>query len=148
MMPEPHKALIWTGLLCFAMVLPAVFCPIVPNIASLYAQESEIHIDNGFADNNKERSAVFFSHENHMEAFECLDCHHDYQNGENVLDEDELDEDGSARCAACHTKGASIELKTAYHRQCMGCHRQVNKQEAARLPITCGDCHPRNTGKP
>jgi len=130
------------------MVLSAFLCPFLPNITSLYAQDSEIYIDNVSAYNRKNRAAVYFSHENHMETFECLDCHHNYQNGENVLDEDELDEDGSARCAACHSKDASIELRTAYHRQCIGCHRQVNKQEAARLPITCGDCHPRHASTP
>ena len=146
MTPEPHKALVFTGLLF--IVLSAVLCPILPGAARLYAQESEITIDNASVFQNKNRTAVYFSHENHMETFECLDCHHDYQNGENVLDEDELEEDGNARCAACHSKGASIELKIAYHRQCMGCHRLVNKQENAGLPITCQECHPRNPSIP
>ena len=140
--------MLFAGLLCIMLVLPVILGPILPYAARLHAQESEFYIENMSAYQDKSRTAVYFSHENHMETFECLDCHHNYQNGENVLDEDELDEDGSAKCAACHSKDASIKLKTAYHRQCMGCHRQVNKQEAARLPITCGDCHPRNPDKP
>jgi len=130
------------GLLCIAL------CIILPGTARLYAQESEIFIDNASAYSSKNRSAVYFSHDNHMETFECRDCHHDYQNGKNVLDEDEVEEDGSARCAACHSKGASIDLKTAFHRHCMGCHRQANKQEAAGTPVTCRDCHPRTPSKP
>ena len=148
MMSDPHKAMTFTGLLCISLVLSAVLGSLLPGAAHLYAQESEIFIDNPSVYHSKNRSTVYFSHENHMEAFECLDCHHDYQNGENVLDEDELEEDGKAKCAACHSKDASIELKTAYHRQCMGCHRLVNKQEDAGLPITCQDCHPRNPSIP
>jgi len=107
----------------------------------LYAQDAEIYIDNTASYRSKSRPAVYFSHDSHMESYDCLDCHHDYQNGENVLNEDDLDDDGSATCAACHSKEVSIELKTAYHRQCMGCHRRVGKQEADTLPITCQDCH-------
>ncbi len=142
MTPEAYKMMIFVGLLFIALGL------LLPGAAHLYAQESEITIDNPSAYPSKNRTTVYFSHENHMETFECLDCHHDYQNGENMLDEDELEEDGSARCAACHSKGASIDLKTAYHRQCMGCHRLVNKQEDAGLPITCQDCHPRSPSTP
>ena len=148
MTPEAHKKVVFAGLLCISLVLSAVLGSLLPGAACLYAQESEIFIDNASAYSNKNRSAVYFSHENHMESFECLDCHHDYQNGKNVLDEDELEEDGKARCATCHTKGASIDLKTAYHRQCVGCHRLVNKQEDAGLPITCQNCHPRNPSIP
>jgi DNA-directed RNA polymerase subunit RPC12/RpoP len=68
-----------------------------------------------------------------MEAYECLDCHHDYKDGKNILDEEDIEEDGSVECAQCHAKGTPIELKTAYHRQCMGCHRRINKQEAGIL---------------
>jgi DNA-directed RNA polymerase subunit RPC12/RpoP len=148
MMPDVQKTMLFAGRLCIMLVLPVILGPILPYAARLYAQESEFYIENVSAYQDKSRTPVYFSHETHMETFECLGCHHDFQNGENVLDEDALDEDGSARCAACHSKGASIELRTAYHRQCMGCHRHVNKQEAARLPITCGDCHPRNPGTP
>ena len=140
--------MIWAGLFGIILTLPAILCPNLPGTAHLYAQESEITIDNASAYSSKNRRAVYFSHENHMEIYDCLDCHHDYQNGENVLDEGELEEDGNAKCAACHSKDASIGLKTAYHRQCMGCHRLVNKQDAEGLPITCQDCHPRNLAKP
>lgn len=142
MTPEAHKKMIIAGSLFIAFGL------LLSGGTYLYAQESEIFIDNTSAYSSKNRSTVYFSHDNHMETLECLDCHHDYQNGKNVLDEDELEEGGSARCDACHSKGASIELKTAYHRQCMGCHRQINKQENAGLPITCWDCHPRNPSTP
>ena len=140
--------MIFARLFITLLIAMTSFLPMLPGAAHLYAQESEIIIDNASAYSSKKRSAVYFPHENHMETIECLSCHHDYQNGENVLDEDELEEDGRAGCATCHYRDASIELKTAYHRQCMGCHRLVNKQEDAGLPITCQNCHPRSPSIP
>jgi DNA-directed RNA polymerase subunit RPC12/RpoP len=114
----------------------------LPHIAGLYAQEAEIYIEDASVDKTNGRSAVYFPHERHMELLDCLDCHHDYQKGENVLEEEDLEEDGLSRCTNCHTNKASIELKKAYHRQCMNCHRTINKNEERNLPITCKDCHP------
>lgn len=133
-----------------AVLIMAAFClwlgfyPASKAPWNAYAQDTEIHIENRSAYRSRTRAAVHFTHDDHMEQYECLECHHDYSNGNNVLDEDELEKDGRARCAACHPQKASLALKTAYHRQCMGCHRRVNKQEAKGLPITCRDCHPRH----
>lgn len=134
---SPPRAALFIGL------LSAAFSLCLAGGSQLFAQESEIHIENSGAYRHKSRPAVYFPHEAHMEIYECLDCHHDYKDGKNILEEDNLDEDGSARCARCHSKNASVVLKTAYHRQCMGCHRLINKQENAFLPITCQDCHNR-----
>ena len=143
-----RKSAIPAGWLSVVFILSVGLGSIIYGGVRLYAQESEFYIDNASAHHSNSRPAVYFPHEIHMETYECLDCHHDYQSGENVLDEDDLEEDGNARCAACHLKSASIGLKSAYHRQCMGCHRLVNQQDGARLPITCGDCHPRKPAAP
>jgi DNA-directed RNA polymerase subunit RPC12/RpoP len=143
-----HKIRIYEGLVFTVYFLLATFIPYLVSYSSLYAQDDDIYIENPAPNHSKSRPAVYFSHESHMESYDCLDCHHDYQNGENVLDEDELENDESAGCASCHTKEASIDLKTAYHRQCMGCHRRVNKQEADNSPITCQDCHSRRSLAP
>jgi hypothetical protein len=143
-----HKALIFAGLLFVVCFLLAAFSPCLVDTSNLYAQDAEIYIENTGSYPSKSRPAVYFSHETHMEENECLDCHHDYKDGKNILDEDDLDEDGAAGCAQCHAKDAPIELKNAYHRQCMGCHRRINKQEVAILPITCEDCHKRYSPHP
>jgi hypothetical protein len=140
--------LIFAGLLFAAYFLLATFNPGLVDYSRLYAQDDEIYIENTASYRSKSRPAVYFSHENHMEEVDCLDCHHDYQDGKNILDEDDLEDDGSAGCVACHSKEASIETKTAYHRQCMGCHRRTNKQEAASLPVTCQGCHKRRSLSP
>jgi c(7)-type cytochrome triheme protein len=143
-----HKIRIYAGLVFTAYFLLATFIPYLMGYSSLYAQDADIYIGNTASDHSKSRPAVYFTHENHMDSYDCLDCHHDYQNGKNVLDEDDLEDGKSASCASCHSKGASIDLKTAYHRECMGCHRRINKKEAAALPITCQDCHSRRSLTP
>jgi c(7)-type cytochrome triheme protein len=143
-----HKIRIYAGLVFTAYFLLATFIPYLVGYSSLYAQDDDIYIENTAIYHSKSRPAVYFSHENHMDSYDCLDCHHDYQNGENVLDEDDLENDENTSCASCHSKEASIDLKTAYHRQCMGCHRRVNKQEADTSPITCQDCHSRHSLTP
>jgi c(7)-type cytochrome triheme protein len=148
MTPDLQKSIRFSGLLWIMLALMLLCGLLVLRAARLYAQESEFYIENLSAYQDKSRPAVYFSHENHMETYACLDCHHDFQNGQNVLEEDALEEDGEARCAACHSPKTAIGLKQAFHRQCMGCHRHVNRKEAARLPITCQGCHPRYASAP
>lgn len=98
-----------------------------------------------------QRARVNFPHESHMEVGACLDCHHKYERGENVLDEDELAEtepdgeillsldatDGeSAKCASCHNEKSKIEGMEAFHQMCLGCHAESEKG-----PAMCGECH-------
>jgi hypothetical protein len=106
----------------------------------------------------KQRPPVAFTHEIHMGDFGCLDCHHRYENGENVLDEGELmdvepdeiimlnepslEEPGDIKCASCHNgdkKITKISSRDAFHRQCIGCH-----EEMAQGPVLCGECHVRS----
>ena len=143
-----HKIRIYAGLIFAAYFLLATFIFYLAGNSSLYAQDADIYIKNPASDHSESRPAVYFSHEDHMDSYDCLDCHHDYRNGKNVLDEDDLEDGKGADCASCHTKDASIDLETAYHRLCMGCHRRVNKQEGDTLPITCQDCHNRRSPKP
>ena len=106
-----------------------------------FAQEEIINL-NADSELVRQRTPVAFSHELHMGLYECLDCHHKYENGENVLDEDDLVEDSpEVNCGACHDDKASIDRQRAYHRQCMGCHIQVRKAGEASGPEMCGACH-------
>jgi hypothetical protein len=45
------------------------------------------------------------------------------------------------RCASCHDLGSRIDLKRAYHFQCMGCHRRMRISRQATGPELCGECH-------
>jgi len=74
---------------------------------------------------------VTFSHGMHsLVAEDCATCHHHSQAGQ------------TPACSKCH--GASSEskqsgipgLKDAYHRQCIGCHREMDMG-----PTGCAECH-------
>jgi hypothetical protein len=73
---------------------------------------------------------------------DCKACHHRFENGENVLQEDELDGSDAMRCRTCHNADASLDAKQAFHRQCIQCHRTLEKEGKASAPRTCGQCHP------
>ncbi len=87
-----------------------------------------------------ERPAVPFMHDEHNEKAElddCAACHHVYDNGKLVEDEDSI---GTA-CADCHDlddDGSQPGLRKAYHGQCKGCHEIEGKG-----PVACGECHTR-----
>jgi hypothetical protein len=79
---------------------------------------------------------VSFSHEMHTGVAEnCAQCHHTPP-GENLA------------CSECH--GAPFDptdlnkpgLKGAYHRQCIGCHKDVGSG-----PTGCTDCHAKKSEK-
>jgi len=70
---------------------------------------------------------VTFSHAAHSKNYstKCTDCHHI---GENT------------KCSSCHLRrdqGAVINLKAAFHQQCVACHRKVSG------PLGCSRCHTR-----
>jgi hypothetical protein len=106
-----------------------------------FAQDEEILL-NAEESAEGQRSAVPFSHDLHMGLYECLDCHHDYKNGVNILDEDLLEEGNpDIRCSACHNDQADLGRQKAYHRQCMGCHIDTRKAGQVSGPEMCGACH-------
>ena len=106
-----------------------------------YAQEEILNL-NADPAAARQRTPVAFSHDLHMGLYECLDCHHKFENGVNVLDEDDLVEEApEVSCGACHDDAASIDRQRAYHRQCMGCHIEVRKAGEASGPEMCGACH-------
>jgi hypothetical protein len=89
-----------------------------------------------------QRLPVAFGHDLHMGLFECLDCHHDYREGVNVLEENALEEGNpDLKCGTCHHADASLDRQKAFHRLCIGCHIQVRKAGGARGPEMCGACH-------
>jgi len=128
------RSLLWTA----AAIL--VFIGLIPMTAAR-AQEEEMELSIGNTE-DAQRSPVIFSHDLHMGIYECLACHHDYQNGVNVLDENNLEEGNPAiLCANCHNNQADPDLQEAFHRQCIGCHIEVRKSGQPSGPEMCGNCH-------
>ncbi|MBL0715554.1 MAG: cytochrome c3 family protein [Desulfosarcina sp.] len=123
------------------ILLAGILAVIGLGLTFAYAQEESITL-NANTHAAPQRTAVVFSHDLHMGLYECLDCHHKFENGVNVLDEDDLVADSpEVNCAACHNESASIDRRKAFHRQCLGCHIQVRKAGDASGPEMCGACH-------
>lgn len=110
---------------------------------------------------SRQRPPVVFNHDSHMGNNECRQCHHRYENGKNVLVEDELasvtpdgvmtldissqKELNGIKCASCHNsrnKINKIGIRDAFHRQCIGCH-----EAKSAGPVLCGECHKRSIKK-
>lgn len=109
----------------------------VVHVSDLFSYPEDIEFGG-----EKNRGAVEFPHELHMEEFECLDCHHIMENGQNILDESDLEEDDPAvLCSSCHNSQSKIEKKEAFHYQCMGCHNNYSLTPEATGPTLCGGCH-------
>ena len=101
-----------------------------------------------------------FTHEDHMDELDCLDCHHVYKDGENVLDESDLEEGNpDISCCSCHNSTTKIDLEEAFHSSCIPCHNENSKKfwiprkgiqwksfisnEGQQGPTLCGECHVR-----
>lgn len=107
----------------------------------LQAQPDKIVLDQV----GKTRHAVIFPHYRHIEAGpSCKDCHHVYENGKNVLEEDKLEEGNQGiRCSACHGSKSRPNLEQAFHNQCIGCHTTYLKKNEKTGSRYCGGCHVR-----
>ena len=104
------------------------------------SQEDMTHVPTtAFA--KTQRPAAVFKHDEHNEkaAIEnCNACHHVWENGKLVEDQDSA----GVPCADCHAleqDGDTPGLQDAYHQQCWGCHEQQGKG-----PVMCGECHVRS----
>lgn len=122
----------------------AVFLFLV-GVGPLYglAQDEVMTISNEAFKAEERQAPVPFSHLRHSEQMqlECKDCHHQkYEKGKPV-------EGDPAKCASCHklkpTKENPTGLQLAFHKQCLGCHRQIDKVQPGKAvgPRTCAACH-------
>jgi len=118
---------------------------------TLYATETpeppeEILISNNVYQPDR-KGAVYFSHLEHVESYDvdCDGCHHEYENGENIWDEDQP----VKKCLSCHDPSKNTDrvkkLRTAFHKSCKGCHQKLAMGGGTDAPYKqCTDCH----GKP
>lgn len=99
------------------------------------------------------KAPVEFTHKKHNEDYKiaCADCHHVYKDGKNVWKEG----DAVQKCEACHNEPTiegekklppdqqKLNLKLAYHNNCVGCHQKLKKEKPdTKAPVTCTGCHP------
>jgi len=111
------------------------------------------------------RGIVSFTHTKHYADYgiSCGECHHD-DKGQPLADL--KTGDTTHRCSECHSKPGDVprtalkdlaeDAKTkltleyhagAMHLNCIGCHKDWNKEHGKRgpegAPISCNDCHPK-----
>lgn len=140
--------LVWMSILGIVGLLWAV---------NLDAQPDDISLDDNEVFTSRSRPAVEFPHLRHFDdaSIECSECHHRFKDGENIVDEGELEEDAEGiKCSSCHKSEAGFRFKPdldptkrtlqqAYHRMCTSCHRQLKKENKTAGSVTCGGCHPK-----
>jgi len=80
-----------------------------------------------------EVSAADFDHTAHSTRAGCSRCHHVYEGGKKVPGAMSVDKE----CSDCHkVDRGKLNLKYAYHTQCIGCHLERDSG-----PILCRNCH-------
>lgn len=96
----------------------------------------------------KKKSAVAFAHGKHAKdrGIACDQCHHT-QKGLAAGANTEV-----KKCSGCHLAPEKPDTpvctsaspkKNNYHIQCVGCHKEEAKKDAAKGKLTkCGACHP------
>lgn len=99
------------------------------------------------------KAPVVFAHKKHNVDYKlaCTECHHKFEGGKNVWKQG----DPVQKCEACHTEPTiqgeaklppdqkKLNLKYAFHTNCIGCHQKLKKEKPdTKAPITCTGCHP------
>lgn len=119
--------------LVLAFVLPNLFAASVPGDDYIIPKPEGIEA--------KQKSQPF-KHSVHG-TYECVECHHTSE-GANVTE--------GCTDAGCHDLlvPASPEerrdiryFEKAFHDQCLGCHRDLRKEEKPTGPVACTGCHPK-----
>ncbi len=105
------------------------------------AQEDSYELAHKDVFGKLQRPAVAFPHGLHMDALECGDCHHEYDEAKGALVPVDDPDAGCAECHGARKEGSRPGLREAYHKSCIGCHRKMAKQGKDTGPRTCGECH-------
>ena len=119
------------------LIALSLFVGIVLALSTAWSQDDMIVVDNTAFENSQRPPSVFV-HDEHNETAgidDCNVCHHVYEDGQLVEDEDSVDQS----CSECHEQersGNQPSLIKAFHINCKGCH-----QEEKKGPIMCGECH-------
>lgn len=105
-----------------------------------FSQDETIIINSPELGEHK-RPLVEFPHLIHEDLYDCMECHHDYdESGVNIGGD-------GGYCADCHTVKAGdnpVPLLDAVHSQCLGCHAEAIVTSANKnMPQMCGQCHAR-----
>ncbi len=155
-MEQRWKNCLW-GLAIVVMVLSAgilLGTPGTGNTTDSAKEGSEgptLDVDSIMIDNEgykkQRKGPVEFSHLEHAMNYKvsCWECHHDYQDGENVW----VPWGQTQKCIECHDplkkQDKVANLQKAYHLNCRNCHKLLQKQDKDTGPYReCSGCHAEN----
>jgi len=114
-----------SGFFCFS----AVHICIAQDIPESIIIEHDIHRLDMFG-------PVYFGHRQHIESgIDCQKCHHEWN---------ENSYDMPLACINCHGRdrvGDVISLRTAFMKQCLGCHIVIGPDGKKTGPTICTMCH-------
>jgi predicted CXXCH cytochrome family protein len=117
---------------------------LVAGVGILVATDPPEEITLGAGFDTLRKGAVKFPHKKHAvdAKLACTECHHVYKDGKNVFKEG----DPVQKCSSCHdpkeSKGNVKKLMLAYHKNCLGCHKELEKAGKPTGPTRkCNDCH-------
>ena len=117
-----------------------IFSAVLPQKSMSSSAPDKVAIDSKQY-KKKTKESLTFSHGDHIKhGAACTECHHVYKDGKNVWQEGA----GVQKCGECHDaekkNGNAPNLKTAFHNQCQGCHKDVGDE--AKAPVKkCNSCH-------
>ena len=97
------------------------------------AQADKVTIDDKYP--NKMKGSVTFNHKVHSSSIACTKCHHTWKKEASKTPQ---------QCADCHKAADTTDkgLKKAFHKLCIDCHKDLEKQGKKAGPTTkCSDCH-------
>lgn len=97
-----------------AVVILTLLLGIGLYIKSTRAQTDGVALENSFG-------KVTFNHSTHT-GNDCKECHHIGST--------------SQGCTECHTKESKVDVKKAFHDNCITCHK-----DQGQGPTGCMDCH-------
>ncbi len=115
--------------LVLAFVLPNLFAAEAPGDDYMIPKPEGIEV---------KQKSLPFSHSKH--AYDCVECHHMGEVTQPCTD------------SGCHDLfvAATPEdrkdirfFEKAFHDQCIGCHRDLRKEEKPTGPVACTGCHPK-----
>jgi len=127
-----------SGLFSLLFIFSIVFF----SVPRTLAQEENIILKHSAGGERIRKPNVVFPHLLHMEELDCADCHHKFEDGQNIIDEDELYEgNDEVMCLSCHKVKKNCDIQKLFHASCMGCHIESKKMGERSGPRLCSGCH-------
>lgn len=147
----------WSKLLAAAIVI-GVFVAVGALVSAEQQTAPDVIVIKPSIYQKLTKAPVELSHKKHAEDYKiaCDKCHHVYKDGQNVWKQG----DPVQKCEACHTDATveneknlppeqqKLNLKLAFHNNCIGCHRDLKKDNPqTTAPTACKGCHPQAEGE-